>query len=40
MFDFELGLKEEIIVASIALLGFGHRKFFELGRRIKRFVSE
>lgn len=40
MFDFELGLKEEIIVASIALLGLGHRKIFEFGKRIKRFVTE
>jgi Sec-independent protein translocase protein TatA len=40
MFDFQLGFKEEIIVVSIALIGFGHKKLFELRQRIKRFITE
>lgn len=40
MFEFEFGLKEEIIVATIALLAFGHKKLWDVGKKLKRFVTE
>lgn len=40
MFEIELGLREGIIVATIALIAFGHRRILDIGKRIKRFVTD
>jgi Sec-independent protein translocase protein TatA len=40
MFEFNFGITEQIIVGTIVVLVFGHKKLFDVGKKLKRFVTE